>query len=62
MSAPGTAQDSATGRFVRSADGHATGPGAPTTTPSERRAAEERERRHRERAIAGWLRSLVRDA
>ena len=60
MSAPGAAHDSGTGRFVRSADGHATGPGAPT--PSERRAAEERERRHRERAIASWLRSLVRDA
>ena len=28
--------------------------------PSERRSGEDRERRHRERAIAAWLRSLER--
>jgi hypothetical protein len=32
----------------------------PGTKPSARRSAEERERRHRERTIAAWLRSLNR--
>jgi hypothetical protein len=34
--------------------------GRPRALPSARRDAERRERRHRERAISDWLRSLVR--
>lgn len=48
-----------TKRFARAGTARVSGFESP---PSVRRADEDRRRRHRERAIASWLRSLVRNA
>jgi hypothetical protein len=55
-----TSQTTAQPRVVRRTQGPAVAPVQPGMRPSARRAFERRERRHREREISAWLRSLTR--